>query len=134
MNTAWEEATPEEKLKILENAKLYFDDKINEAKDEERNDIIADAVDEVANALKLYYTLEDPADLEKARNLWRAYAAIGLMTKRDWLYLSSRVRNMVAEVEAVERTVAESYRDEDAENAKKARRGEMRGKAPILKR
>ena len=131
---AWDEATLEEKKEMLENERKWMHKRIDDARDEERNDIIQDAAGEVNDALILYYTLEDERDLEKARNLWRAYSAIGLLTTRDWLFMNTRVKNLVAETEVKEREAAEGFRDTDAKRAEVVRQAEMVGKTPALRR
>lgn len=131
---AWDEATLEEKKEMLENERKWMHQRIDDARDEERNDIIQDATDEVKEALFLYYTLEDPRDLEKARNLWKAYKAIGLLTERDWMYMNARVKNLVAEVEGKEREAADKRRDNDAAHAEDARQEEMKDKILALRR
>lgn len=131
---AWDEATPEEQKEMIKNERKDMDRRVQDARDEERAFIVQDAMDEVRDTLILYYTLEDPRDLERAQSWWRAYKAIGLLTDRDWMFLNARVKNLVAEVEAKEREAADKLRDNDAARAEEKRQQEMKDKIPALRR
>lgn len=131
---AWNTATLEEKKEMLKNERKAMDDRIEEAYQDGKNKVITDAGQVVKDALVDYYTLGDPADLEKARNYFKAYEAIDLLTKRDWMYLSARTKNLVAEVEAKERAAADERRDADAAKAEKRRQAEMMDKVHALRR